>query len=67
MHYRAKRELHGLGRKAASVVKEIVLMEFRRQPDLFERGLQAASSRDNRPCSRTHYEAVIENQRRIDD
>jgi hypothetical protein len=28
-----------------SVVKEIVLMEFRRQPDLFERGLQAASSR----------------------
>jgi hypothetical protein len=34
-------------------------MEFRRRPDLFERGLQAASSRDNRPRSRTHYEAVI--------
>jgi hypothetical protein len=48
-------------------VKEVVLTEFRRQPDLFERGRQAASSRDNRPCSGTHYEAVIENERRIDD
>jgi hypothetical protein len=48
-------------------VKEVGLMEFRRQPDLFESGLQAMSSRDNWPRSRTHYEAVIENERRIDD
>jgi len=34
-------------------------MEFRCQPDLFERGLQAVSSRDTRPRSRTHHEDVI--------
>jgi hypothetical protein len=48
-------------------VKEVGLMECLRGPDLFERGLQAASSRDNRPRSGTHHEAMIENERRIDD
>jgi hypothetical protein len=48
-------------------VKEVGLMEYRRQSDLFERGFQAASSRNNRPRSGTHYEDVIKNERRIDD
>jgi hypothetical protein len=48
-------------------VKEDWLMEFRRQSDLFERGIQAASSCNHRPRSGTHDEDVIKNARRIDD